>query len=263
VSGILAVEGIGIGFGGLRALDAVGFSVAQGEVFAIIGPNGAGKTTLFNIVSGLYRPDAGTVRLEGRDVTGLEPHRLAALGLSRTFQNLQLFHRMTAAENVMVGRHLRESRSVPRHLFAPRAVWREERAEREKALELLGLVGLRDAAEQPAGALPHGAAKRLEIARALAVEPKVLLLDEPAAGCNATETAEIEALVRRIAGGGVTVVLVEHDMRLVMRLSDRVHVLNHGRTLAEGRPAEVRLNPAVVEAYLGHHGAEEAARAVG
>jgi branched-chain amino acid transport system ATP-binding protein len=263
VSGILAVEEIGIGFGGLRALDAVGFTVARGEVFAIIGPNGAGKTTLFNIVSGLYRPDAGTVRLEGRDVTGLEPHRLAALGLSRTFQNLQLFHRMTAAENVMVGRHLRESRSVLRHLFAPRAVWREERAEREKALELLGLVGLRDAAEQPAGVLPYGAAKRLEIARAFATEPKILLLDEPAAGCNATETAEIEALIRKIAGGGVTVVLVEHDMRLVMRLSDRVHVLNHGRTLAEGRPAEIRRNPAVVEAYLGHHGAREAARAVG
>lgn len=259
---ILAVEGVGISFGGLRALDGVGFSVEEGEIFAVIGPNGAGKTTLFNIVSGLYRPSTGVIRLLSQDVTGLEPHLLAARGLSRTFQNLQLFGRMTALENVMVGRHLRESRSILRHLFARGTVEREDRENRERARALLALVGLEPLADQPAGALPYGAAKRLEIARALAAEPRILLLDEPAAGCNPAETAEIEALIREIARRGVTVVLVEHDMRLVMRLSHRIHVLNHGRTLAEGSPAEIRTNPAVIEAYLGHHGTKEAARAV-
>jgi branched-chain amino acid transport system ATP-binding protein len=259
---ILEVAGIGIAFGGLQALDDVSFKVEEGEIFAVIGPNGAGKTTLFNIVSGLYRPGGGAIRLLGQDVTGLEPHLLAAKGLSRTFQNLQLFGRMTALENVMVGRHLRESRGVLRHLFARRAVEREDREGRKRAGALLATVGLDKLAEQPASALPYGAAKRLEIARALAAEPRIVLLDEPAAGCNPAETAEIEALIREIAHRGITVVLVEHDMRLVMRLSDRVHVLNYGRTLAEGRPAEIRLNPAVIEAYLGHHGAKEAACAV-
>ncbi|MEK0084862.1 ABC transporter ATP-binding protein [Benzoatithermus flavus] len=259
---ILEVENIGIAFGGLRALDRVGFEVAEGEIFAVIGPNGAGKTTLFNIVSGLYRPGEGRVRLLGQDVTGIEPHLLAEKGLSRTFQNLQLFGRMTALENVMVGRHLRESRGILRHLFLRRAVEHEERESRARARDLLAFVGLDRLADQPANALPYGAAKRLEIARALASEPRILLLDEPAAGCNPAETGEIEALIREIARRGVTVVLVEHDMRLVMRLSHRIHVLNHGRTLAEGAPAEIRLNPAVIEAYLGHHGAKEAARAV-
>jgi branched-chain amino acid transport system ATP-binding protein len=260
---VLAVESLSIAFGGVRALDGVGFAVRTGEILAVIGPNGAGKTTLFNIVSGLYRPDGGSVRLLGRDVTGLEPHLLAARGLSRTFQNLQLFHRLSAVENVMVGRHLRESRSVLCHLLAPWAVAREEAAGRAEALGLLARVGLAGAADRPAGSLAYGAAKRLEIARALAAEPRVLLLDEPAAGCNPAETGAIEVLVREIARSGITVVLVEHDMRLVMRLSDRIHVLHHGRTLAEGRPAEIRRDPVVIEAYLGHHGTVETARAAG
>lgn len=257
---VLAVAGVGIAFGGLTALEGVSFEVARGEVLALIGPNGAGKTTLFNIVSGLYRPGSGTVRLAGRDVTGLAPHRLAALGLSRTFQNLQLFHRMSVAENVLVGRHLKESRSVLRHLFHVAAVRREERAGLAHAAELLARVGLAAEARKPAGSLAYGAAKRLEIARALAAEPGVLLLDEPAAGCNPAETAEIEALIRQVAATGITIVLVEHDMRLVMRLADRIHVLNQGRTLAEGPPAAIRADPAVIEAYLGRHGAAEAAR---
>jgi branched-chain amino acid transport system ATP-binding protein len=257
----LEVSDIEIAFGGVRALRGISFKVTAGEVFAVIGPNGAGKTTLFNVVSGVYRPTAGRTFLAGEDVTGLPPHRLAARGLSRTFQNLQVFFRMSAAENVMVGRHLKESRSVLAHLFGLPVSGRDNRASRGAAERLLALVGLSDRADTLASAMPYGALKRLEIARALATEPKVLLLDEPAAGCNAVETAEIEEVIRKIAATGVTIVLVEHDMKLVMRISNRIHVLNYGETLVEGTPEEVRTHPAVVEAYLGRHGATEAARA--
>jgi branched-chain amino acid transport system ATP-binding protein len=257
----LAVEGIELAFGGLRALRNVSFAVEPGEVFAIIGPNGAGKTTLFNVVSGLYRASAGRTLLLGEDVTHVPPQRLAARGLSRTFQNLQVFFRMSAAENVMVGRHLKESRSVLAHLLGLPVSGRDNRASRTEAERLLALVGLGAYADTPASAMPYGALKRLEVARALATEPKVLLLDEPAAGCNAVETADIEAVIRTIAASGVTIVLVEHDMKLVMRVSNRIHVLNYGETLAEGTPAAVRAHPAVIEAYLGRHGATEAALA--
>jgi branched-chain amino acid transport system ATP-binding protein len=253
---ILAVENIGIGFGGLTALDDVSFKVGDGEIFAVIGPNGAGKTTLFNIVSGLYAPSNGRVRLAGDDVTGLAPHRLAQRGLSRTFQNLQIFFRMTAAENVMVGRHLHESRGVLAQLFALPSVWRQNRATRQKAEELLAFVGLSALTDRPAGELPYGALKKLEIARALAAEPKLLLLDEPAAGCNPVETQEVDAVIQKIAATGISVVLVEHDMKLVMKISNRIHVLNQGRSLAEGSAAEVRSNPAVIEAYLGRRKGE-------
>lgn len=257
---ILAVENLGISFGGLVAVDDVTFAVEPCEIFAVIGPNGAGKTTLFNMVSGLYAPQRGRILLAGEDVTNLEPHELARLGLSRTFQNLQIFFRMTAIENVMVGRHLHEKRNVLTHLFTLPSVHAQNRATRAKAAELLALVGLADAADRPAGSLPYGALKRLEIARALATEPKVLLLDEPAAGCNPVETEEIDAVIKKIAAQGVTVVLVEHDMRLVMRISSRIHVLDRGRTLAEGSAQAVRANPAVIAAYLGQ-GAAEANRA--
>lgn len=257
----LEVSGLGIAFGGIRAVDDVSFAAEAGHVFSIIGPNGAGKTTLFNLVSGIYKPMTGSVRLFGEDVTGRPPYRLAAKGLSRTFQNLQVFFRMTAAENVMVGAHLAEGKNVLAHMFALPSVRRTNRASREKALALLDRVGLGDRADRDASALPYGALKRLEIARALAADPKVLLLDEPAAGCNAVETEEIEALIRAIAGDGVTVILVEHDMKLVMRLSDRIHVLDYGKTLAEGTAAEVRANPDVIAAYLGQHGAEEVTHA--
>jgi branched-chain amino acid transport system ATP-binding protein len=253
---VLAVENLGIAFGGLVAVDGVTFAVEPREIFAVIGPNGAGKTTLFNMISGLYSPHHGRIMLDGEDVTNLPPHELARRGLSRTFQNLQIFFRMSVIENVMVGRHLHEKRNVLAHLFTLPSVHAQNRASRDKAAELLALVGLADAADRSAGSLPYGALKRLEIARALASEPKVLLLDEPAAGCNPTETEAIDAVIKTIAAQGVTVVLVEHDMRMVMRISSRIHVLEGGRTLAEGNAQAVRSNPAVIAAYLGGHGQE-------
>ncbi len=258
---ILRAENIGIAFGGVKAVDGVSFSVSPGSILSIIGPNGAGKTTLFNIVSGVYEAGSGKVLLSDEEVTGLEPHRLAARGLSRTFQNLQIFQRLTACENVMVGRHLRERCSLLSALFRTPSVTRQNRETRHAAMELLTYVGLEGVANATAGSLPYGACKRLEIARALAAEPKVLLLDEPAAGCNAVETEEIDHLIRQVADRGVAVVLVEHDMKLVMKISDRILVLERGRPLAEGTPREVRDDPRVLEAYLGQHGAREAARA--
>jgi branched-chain amino acid transport system ATP-binding protein len=248
---LLSVRGIGISFGGVRAVEDVSFDVAAGEVLSIIGPNGAGKTTLFNLVSGVYRASGGSVRLNGSDVTGKPVERLAALGLSRTFQNLQVFYRMTALENVMVGRHIHESRNIWAHLLALPGTGAAERRSRERSMAELARVGLADVADRPAGSLAYGMLKRLEIARALATEPKVLLLDEPAAGCNATETAEIDHLIAEVAKSGIAVCLVEHDMKLVMAISDRVHVLAQGRTLMEGKPADVAGDARVIEAYLG------------
>ena len=248
---VIAARDIGIAFGGVVAVDGVSFSAAAGEVLSIIGPNGAGKTTLFNVVSGLYRAGRGRVTLDGEDVTGRPPEILALKGLSRTFQNLQLFTRMTTCENVMVGRHLRERRSLAADLLRLPSVRRQNRETRAAAQDLLTFVRLGERGDMPASALPYGALRRLEIARALASEPKALLLDEPAAGCNAVETEEIERLIRAVADRGVAVVLVEHDMRLVMKVSDRVLVLESGRPLAEGPPEEVRENPAVISAYLG------------
>jgi branched-chain amino acid transport system ATP-binding protein len=258
---VLAVDRLSIAFGGVTALDEVSFAVEPGDIFAVIGPNGAGKTTLFNIVSGLYVARQGRVTLAGEDVTGLAPHQLARRGLSRTFQNLQVFFRMTAVENVMVGRHLHENRNILAHFFTLPSVLAQNRATRRQAEDLLAMVGLVGVADRPAAALPYGALKRLEIARALATEPKVLLLDEPAAGCNPVETEEIDAVIRKISSAGVAVVLVEHDMRLVMKISRRIHVLNYGRTLTEGDAATVRADPAVIAAYLGRASAEAKAGA--
>jgi branched-chain amino acid transport system ATP-binding protein len=260
---VLAVDGVGIAFGGLVAVDGVGFTVAAGEVLSIIGPNGAGKTTLFNLVTGLYRPQRGTVTLDGKPVTGLPPHLLARRGLARTFQNLQIFFRMTALENVMVGCHLSERSPLLSDLLGLPVTRRQDRATRDRAMAILERVGLAAEAATPAGSLPYGVLKRLEIARALAAEPRALLLDEPAAGCNAVETEAVDTLICEIARTGVAVVLIEHDMKLVMRISDRILVLAQGRRLAEGRPREVRDDPAVIAAYLGDHGRTEADRAHG
>jgi branched-chain amino acid transport system ATP-binding protein len=252
---LLGVEGLAVHFGGIAAIDGLSFDVPEGRISSIIGPNGAGKTTLFNLISGINRPDHGRIRFAGRDVTGLEPHRLARLGLSRTFQNLQVFFRLTALENVMVGRHLHEPRGLLAHALRLPSVRRANRDCADKARNLLEFVGLGQDAERVAGGLPFGALKRLEIARALASEPKLLLLDEPAAGCNAVETGEIDRLIQQVAGQGVTVALVEHDMKLVMKVSDRILVLDRGRKLAEGSAADVRANPDVIRAYLGSRGA--------
>jgi branched-chain amino acid transport system ATP-binding protein len=256
---ILEIERLSVSFGGIRAIDQVSLSIPKTCIFSIIGPNGAGKTTLFNLISGIYQPTEGRVRLGGEDVTGLAPDRLARRGLSRTFQNLQIFLRLTAIENVMVGRNRHETTNVVSELLRLPAVRRQNRATREAAHAALARVGLEAEADKPAGSLPYGAMKRLEIARALATEPKVLLLDEPAAGCNPVETEEIDVIIRSIVRDGITVLLVEHDMRLVMNISDHIHVLANGHTLAEGCAGAVRSNPAVVEAYLGTHQARSRA----
>jgi branched-chain amino acid transport system ATP-binding protein len=248
---LLDVSGLGISFGGIRAVDDVSFHITPGQIFSIIGPNGAGKTTLFNLISGIYRPDTGSIRIAGEEVTGFAPSELARRGLSRTFQNLQIFSRMTVVENVMAGRHLREQRGLVSHILHLPAARAQERRTRELAMRFLARVHLSADADRVAGSLPYGAMKRLEIARALATEPRLLLLDEPAAGCNSTETEEIDRLLVEIADDGIAVVLIEHDMKLVMGISNRILVLDQGRVLAEGLPGEVAVDPRVVTAYLG------------
>lgn len=254
---LLCVDNLTIEFDGLKAIDNLSFEIAHGEIFSIIGPNGAGKTTLFNIISGLYPTSQGRITFDGRDATSCRPHELAKRGLSRTFQNLQIFSAMSAVENVMIGRHLHEHRGVLSHMLNLPAVRRQNIASAERACALLEFVGLAAVAGRKAGNLPYGALKRLEIARALALEPKLLLLDEPAAGCNAVETLEIDNLILDIAASGVTVGLVEHDMKLVMKISDRILVLDHGQKLAEGSASDVRCNPDVITAYLGTQGQSE------
>ncbi|MFN3744981.1 MAG: ABC transporter ATP-binding protein [Hyphomicrobiaceae bacterium] len=259
---LLHVDGLGINFGGISAVDDLSFEIPAGRIFSIIGPNGAGKTTLFNMISGIYRPDRGRIRFDGGDVTGKEPHQLARAGLSRTFQNLQVFFRLTVLENVMVGRHLHEPKGILAHALRLPSVRQANRECAERAREFIGFVGLGAYVDRIAGGLPYGALKRMEIARALASEPRLLLLDEPAAGCNSVETEEIDGLIQQISRRGLTVALVEHDMKLVMKISDHILVLDRGRKLAEGSAAEVRSNPDVIRAYLGSHG-QEVVRAQG
>jgi branched-chain amino acid transport system ATP-binding protein len=248
---MLQIQNLSKRFGGLNAVQDVSFSVKPGAIHSVIGPNGAGKTTLFNLISGVYAPTSGKVLFEGEDVAGLPPDELARRGMSRTFQNLQVCMNMSAIANVMVGAHLRLGQNLLGALLRLPALRRGEAECRAEAAELMHFAGVGKYLDAEAGQMSYGALKRLELARALAARPKVLLLDEPAAGLNHTETAEIEALIRRIADSGVTVVLVEHDMKLVMNLSDHILVLDYGRKLAEGSAAQVRSNPDVIAAYLG------------
>ncbi len=246
-------------FGGLHAVSAVSFNVRPGTVHSLIGPNGAGKTTLINLITGMYTPTSGTVRFAEQDITGLLPQKLPALGMARTFQNLQVCMNMSAIENVMVGAHLRQNTSLLAGLLSLPGLRAADRVCRAEALTAMAQVGVADFAYAQASQMPYGALKRLEIARALMTRPKMLLMDEPAAGLNPTETAEVGQLIRSLADAGLTVLLVEHDMPLVMGISDGITVLDHGKKLAEGTPAEVRENPAVIAAYLGAELEEEAA----
>jgi branched-chain amino acid transport system ATP-binding protein len=248
---LLRVENLSKEFGGVHAVEDISFTVEVGDIHSIIGPNGAGKTTLFNLITGIYKPTSGRVLFADRDVAGLRPFELAMLGMSRTFQNLQIFFNMTALENVMAGYHVQLDRRFVCSLLRLPAVVRRDRECRDHCLDLMEFVGVAKYIDADAAAMPYGALKRLEIARALASRPKLLLLDEPVAGLNATESREIDEVIKKVAGTGVTVILVEHDMKMVMGISDHILALDYGRKLAEGTPAEVRANPEVISAYLG------------
>ncbi|WP_395726902.1 ABC transporter ATP-binding protein [Nakamurella sp.] len=248
---LVELEGVTVKFGGLTALDSVTFTIRRGEILGLIGPNGAGKTTCFNAMTGVYRPTSGTVTFDGHVMAKLKRNQITRLGIARTFQNVRLFGEMTALENVVVGTDARHKTSVPGATFRLPRHRHEERDAIDRGLALLEFVGIGARATEKARNLPYGDQRRLEIARALATEPKLLCLDEPAAGFNPAEKVALMDLIRKIRSDGYTVLLIEHDMRLVMGVTDRIVVLEFGKKIAEGVPAEIRDNPAVIAAYLG------------
>ena len=248
---ILDIAGVNKRFGGLQALTEVGIRIERGQIYGLIGPNGAGKTTFFNVITGLYQPDSGTFELAGKPYSPSAPHEVARAGIARTFQNIRLFGEMSALENVMVGRHVRTRQGVFGAIFRHKAARIEEAAIRLRAQELLDFVGIGQFANRTAKYLSYGDQRRLEIARALATDPQLLALDEPAAGMNATEKLALRELLVKIKNEGKTVLLIEHDVKLMMGLCDRITVLEYGKQIAEGIPAEIQKNEAVIKAYLG------------
>jgi len=251
MSALLELAGVERAFGGVRAVDGAGFAVAHGQVHGLIGPNGAGKTSVINLISGLLDPSAGTIVLGDQPIQGLAPYRVAALGVARTFQSIRLFPELSARDNVLVGQHLRRTPSLAARMLMLPSAGAEERAAKERAAALLERVGLSQRVHEHARNLSYGEQRRVEIARALAAEPRLLLLDEPTAGMNPVEVESVAQLIRRVAAEGRSVLLVEHNVRLVMAVCDRITVLNFGKVIAEGPPAAVAQDPEVIAAYLG------------
>jgi branched-chain amino acid transport system ATP-binding protein len=259
MTALLELDGIGISFGGLRAVDNLSFSVKEGQIVGLIGPNGAGKTTVFNMITGVYRPKSGVIRWQGADITGAKPARIATLGLRRTFQTIRLFPDMTVFENVRAGCHLAARQHWWQGLLALPAQRREEAELAARTHDILRRLDLEDVADAPATSLPYGAQRRVELARTLAGQPKLIILDEPAAGLNDAESAALNDTIFMIRDSGVTILLVEHDMNVVMQVTDHIVVINFGRKIAEGNAAAIRNDPAVIEAYLGREDEEDAA----